>query len=143
MTLHKTVLLTALLLMAGCTPDTPASVSDAWVRLPATGSTNSAAYMTINNHASTDLVLTEVRSSKFGRIEIHRTQMVAGVMQMRTIPELSIPPSGQLELQPGGSHLMLMESTSPITEGERIPLTLLSNGEPVLELNLSVSRQAP
>ncbi|MEL6300885.1 MAG: copper chaperone PCu(A)C [Pseudomonadota bacterium] len=143
MTLHKTVLLTALLLMAGCTPDTPASVSDAWVRLPAPGSSNSAAYMTINNHASTDLVLTEVRSSKFERIEIHRTQMVAGVMQMRMIPELSIPPSGQLELQPGGLHLMLMEPTSPITEGERIPLTLLSNGEPVLELNLTVSRQAP
>ncbi|MEM6820105.1 MAG: copper chaperone PCu(A)C [Pseudomonadota bacterium] len=143
MTLYRTVLLTVVLLVAACTPDTPASVSDAWVRLPAPGSVNSAAYMTINNHASTDLALTEVRSPKFGRIEIHRTQMVAGVMQMRMTSELTIPPGGQLELRPGGLHLMLMEPVSPVAEGERIPMTLFSEGDPVLELNLTVSRQAP
>ena len=52
-------------------------------------------------------------------------EMVDGIMKMRPVPEgLEIPAGQTAELAPGGYHLMLMGLKRPITQGERIPLTL-------------------
>jgi copper(I)-binding protein len=133
----------ALVALTACTADTPISVSGAWIRLPPSDGAPAAAYMTINNHGAADLVLTDVQSPKFARIEIHETRMQDGVMQMRPIERITLAPGSSLELKPGGVHLMLLRPTTPLVEGEKIALTLQTENAPVLELLLTVQRTAP
>ncbi|MEL7024604.1 MAG: copper chaperone PCu(A)C [Pseudomonadota bacterium] len=131
-----------LIQLSACGQDSPISTDGAWIRLTPPGMP-SAGYMTINNHATVALSITEVRSAKFQRVEIHKTEMHDGVMQMRAVSAVDIPPGGSVTLSPGGTHLMLMKPVSPISELDVIPLAFYADSKLVLEMNVAVSRQAP
>lgn len=60
---------------------------------------------------------------------------------MRNTKFLEIPPRGQLELRPGGKHLMLLGLKRPLKEGEKIPLTLQFADGTRLALELSVENR--
>jgi len=105
------------------------SVDNAWVRSAPPGADVLAAYMTIRNESEETRVLTEVSSSMFNRIEIHRTEMHEGMMKMILQESLSVPAGGSVTLEPGGFHLMLIGPKSVPKEGEEVDLLLLfSNG---------------
>lgn len=129
--------------LAACTPDSPVSVSDGWVRLPPPTAESAAAYFSIKNHGSSDLVIDGVSSPTFGHAMLHRSAMADGVMTMRSVPEIRVPPGGKVALQPGGLHVMLMQPAAPLAAGDRVALTLSSDGKPLIELMLTVAREAP
>lgn len=108
----------------GCTAEKdPALDVQAWARATPPGGTVGGAYLTIRNPGSSDRLL-KVRTSASERAEIHQTSMVDGQMQMREIDALDIPANGQVKLEPGGLHLMLVGLKQPLHEGDVIPLTL-------------------
>ncbi len=56
-----------------------------------------------------------------GRSEVHRTSESEGVARMSALEKgLEIRPGESVELKPGGHHLMLMDLTRALKEGERI-----------------------
>jgi copper(I)-binding protein len=64
-------------------------------------------------------------SSPVARIvEIHEMKIEGGVMQMRAVDKLALPPGKPVELKPGGYHVMLMGLTQPIHAGDTVPITL-------------------
>ncbi|MEL7310475.1 MAG: copper chaperone PCu(A)C [Pseudomonadota bacterium] len=138
-----TAILVVCFLLTGCEQNAPISTEAAWVRLPPPESSAAAAYMTINNHAAIALSITDVRSNGFQRVEMHRTQVADGVMQMRPVESIDIPPGGTVKLEQGGLHLMLMQPIAPLVEGTPVPLAFYSDDELVLEMTIAVSRQAP
>ena len=57
-------------------------------------------------------------------VEIHEMKMDAGVMKMSAIDKLPVPAGKTVELKPGGYHVMLMDLTQQLKEGESVPITL-------------------
>jgi len=51
-------------------------------------------------------------------------RMKGGMMEMKHLPELTIPAGGKVELAPGGLHLMLIKPGRPFRAGDRIRVTL-------------------
>lgn len=99
-------------------------IMEAFARASATPTARSgAAYVSLMNHGDADR-LTGASSPVAAHAEIHRTDMVDGVMKMQPAGALEIPAHGMLEMKPGGYHIMLMGLAGPLREGERIELTL-------------------
>ena len=113
-------------------------VSDDWIVAAPPNARVIAGYMTIENKSSQTRKLIKVSSEHFKRIEIHRTEMHGDIMRMVPQDELDIPAKGNVSLQPGSYHLMLIGPESIPKEGERVNLILqFDNGE-TLHINSPV-----
>jgi len=96
-------------------------VSDAWVRGTVPAQTASGAFMTIHAHEAAKLVGV---SSPVGAAEIHEMKMDNNVMRMRQVQSLDLPKMQDVQLKPGGYHVMLMDLKQPLKAGDTVPLTL-------------------
>lgn len=84
-------------------------LSGAWVRALPPGQPVTAAYVSIRNTGSRDLVITGASVEGAGRVEIHTTREVDGLARMVQLSTLSLAAGETLSLSPGGTHLMLFE----------------------------------
>lgn len=97
------------------------TIVHAWSRATPGGARVAGGYMTIRNRGSEPDALIGGTLDAAGRVEIHEMAVVDGVMRMRDLPNgLVIPAQGQVELRPGSYHVMFMDLTRPLREGERI-----------------------
>lgn len=105
-------------------------ISDAYARATPPGQKVSAAFMQLHNASSQGQTLVGGRSDWSRNIEVHQSSMQDGVMQMRKLEGLTLPPGASQTLAPGGYHIMLMGLTKALTVGESLSLELLyENGE--------------
>ena len=116
---------------AADTADSAASTTvtfdDGWAK--ATGTEMTGVFGTITNPGDTDLHLIGVDSDLGGSAELHETVPGASGMMMQEREDgFVIPAGGELVLEPGGNHIMLMELGRPITTGQQITLTLEFDG---------------
>jgi periplasmic copper chaperone A len=102
----------------------PLSVSGAWVREGPPTTAVLAAYMQIDNPDAQDQTLVGATSPQFETVEIHRTEIVDGVARMLPQERLVIPAGGGVTLEPGGLHLMLIQSRQPLVQGDRVAIRL-------------------
>ena len=114
------------LLLIGCEGSNESSVvvRDAWVREPPGGHPIAAAYMIIVNNSDAETALVSAEASAVERIEIHSMMHEDGKMRMRQVEQVSLPAGGQVVLESGGLHLMLMGLSNPPRAGDSIDLTL-------------------
>jgi len=96
------------LLLVACTPSGDLTIDDAWVRPLVPGMGMTAAYAQLKNTSGRPIEFCELVSPQFESVELHRTEIVAGVAKMRQMNELSLAPEETLTLEPGGLHLMLI-----------------------------------
>jgi copper(I)-binding protein len=83
-----------------------------------------AGYMTITNPGGVADALVAVSSPIAMSCEIHETSMdSSGMAGMHPIDRLEIPAGGTVTLEPGGYHLMLMD-TQAMTVGGTVELRL-------------------
>ena len=109
---------------ASATPDL--AISGVWTRaVPAAGD-NGAVYLTIENSGGSADALIGASTDVASAAEMHETQVVDNVMQMRPVPgqRLEVPARGKLDFQPGGLHIMLIGLNKPLQAGDHFPLTL-------------------
>lgn len=102
----------------------PLVIEEAQVRAVPPGSQTSAAFMTLRNPGEREVVLVEASSPAAQAVELHNHENVDGVMQMRKVAQIVVPPGGRAELAPGGLHMMLIGLTAPLTEGEPVEIEL-------------------
>ncbi|HET9811603.1 MAG TPA: copper chaperone PCu(A)C [Sphingomicrobium sp.] len=115
----------AALLLASCgSQSSPPSISvhDAWARATVAGQNSAAIYLSITNKGGEGRLMAV--SSPIGSASLHRTSMSGGVMRMRKLDELPIPPNATVELKPGATHVMVSGLQAPLAAGSRVPLTL-------------------
>ena len=112
------------------------SVDDAWARASIGGSKVSAVYLTLTNGGERSERLVGARVDRARHAMIHRSVVEDGVMKMRHVHALEIPPGEAVRLEPGGLHVMLMGVSPRLEPGERIPVTLVF--EPAGEIEVSV-----
>ena len=97
----------------------------AWVRLLPPGLPNAAAYMTLRNLTGSDLHIVAAESSAARATELHDHLLDrSGVMRMREVEAIVVPANGEVELKPGGLHLMLIGLVEPLHEGQLVPMIL-------------------
>jgi copper(I)-binding protein len=66
-------------------------------------------------------------------------KMDGSVMRMRELDgPLEIKPGETVTLAPGGMHLMMMGLKEPLTQGERVPLTLVFEKAGKIDVDLAV-----
>ena len=87
-------------------------VEDGYVRKPIPGRSMTAAFMTVRNTGSEDIILTSATLEGAKSVEIHSHSHVDGMMRMRQIHELTIKVGESVSLAPGGLHLMVFGITS-------------------------------
>ena len=98
------------------------TVSDAWARAVVPGQKTTGAFMRLT--AATDATLVDAASPVAKIVEIHEMKMDGGVMKMNAIDKLPLPAGKPVDLKPGGYHVMLMDLTQPLKEGDTIPIIL-------------------
>ena len=104
--------LVLLLALFGCAEESgpPLVASDIEITRPMAGMDMSAGYLTLKNNTGTAIVVTQVRSPQFARVEIHETTIEDGISKMRALDSLTVPANGAARLERGGKHLMLMQA---------------------------------
>ncbi|MCC6164846.1 MAG: copper chaperone PCu(A)C [Acidobacteria bacterium] len=96
----------------------------AWIRQPAPSRDVTAAYVVLVNDGDTPVSIVSGTSTAATTIELHEMAMKDGMMRMRRVQEIVVPPRGRITLAPGGLHLMLFGLTSPLQVGARVELVL-------------------
>ena len=100
------------------------------VRALLPGVASTAAYMTLRNTGTTELLLTAVSSPAAAKVTLHNTMNHNGMLHMMDMQMLAIPAGGQVVFESGGMHLMLEEISGPLEPGTEVELTLqFANGE--------------
>lgn len=85
---------------------------------------NSAVYLTVHNDGDEDR-LVGVASDVADRVELHTTVMEDGVLKMQALEDgVVVPADGDLMLETGGDHVMLMGLAEPLAVGDVFTLTL-------------------
>lgn len=114
--------LLAVLFLTGCQQAGNLEIEQAWIRKAPPGARMLAAYATLTNGTSNPIELIGFSSPSFELVELHQTQVVDGVSQMRQVPSLVLEPGNAATLEPGGLHLMLMRPTESLDQQVTIHL---------------------
>ena len=111
---------------AGEPTDSEAGVAvfqNGWAK--ATDDEMSGVFGAIRNIGDEDLHLIGASSPVSERVELHETVPGgSGTMMQEREDGFIIPAGGELNLEPGGNHVMLMDLTDPITTGQDIQIVL-------------------
>jgi hypothetical protein len=59
-----------------------------------------------------------------GVVEIHEMAMDNNVMRMRAVPSVDLPAGREVQLKPGGYHVMLLDLKRPLKAGEKVRIEL-------------------
>jgi len=98
-------------------------ITQGWSRAAARGG-QGAGYLSIANRGTAPDRLVAASSPAAPRVELHTHINDNGVMRMREVPGIEIPPGQSVTLRPGGMHLMLMGLAEELRQGTTVPLTL-------------------
>jgi len=130
----------ALLLAAGAAlAADPVTVTDPWVRATAPGQKVAGAYMELNSPGGATLLA--AASPAAGVAELHTMKMEEGVMKMRAVPRIELPPGQAVKLAPGGYHVMLMDLKQQLKPGDTVSITLTVEGRDKAKSSLEVKAQ--
>lgn len=111
-------------------------IRDAWIRAVgamvengSSGGTpsmdsNGAAYFVILNNSDSPDRLIGVQADFSQAAELHLSEMKDGVMRMQPVEFIEVPAKGEMVLQPGSYHVMLIGLKNQFTVGEKVELTL-------------------
>lgn len=101
----------------------------------------SAGYMVIKNTGAEADRLVAGSAAFAGKVEIHEMSMDGGVMQMRPLEGgLEIPAGGEVELKPGGFHVMFMQLGEQLKEGDSVKGKLLFEKAGEIEVEFKVEK---
>ncbi len=123
-------------------------VEQGWIQAVPPVSSDSVAYMNLQNLTGGSLKLTAASTSAAEMVMpmVTTREMKSGreLVGMKPVSELEIPAHGQLVLAPGGPHLMLMHLKKPVRPGDRVRLTLhFEPGGIVVTTDLLVAFRKP
>jgi copper(I)-binding protein len=132
------LLLILLPTLAGSAWAADLSIEEPWVREAPPGAMALAGYMEIKNTGSEARALIGAESTAFERVELHLSVHEDGVARMIAQEAMPIPAGGELELEPGGYHLMLMRPRQTLSAGDSVPMRLRFDDGSTLELQMPV-----
>ena len=127
-------LLPLIVLLSACggAPQPDLIASDVVVTRPMPGMAMSAAYLTLHNNSERTISITRVTSTEYSLVQMHQTTVEDGIACMRPLPQLDIPAGGDIRLERGGKHLMLMR---PMGSTDGVSLQFYDGETPLLTVD--------
>lgn len=108
------------------------TVADPWVK--ATDTEMTGAFGMLRNPGSADVTVVSATTSASTKTELHETVMKDGAMVMQPKEGgFVVPAGGELALEPGGNHIMIMALASPIAPGDEVSITLTLDSGATIE----------
>lgn len=101
------------------------TVTGAWARSTAPGVGMGAIYLTIDNGSTKSDRLLKLGTPVAATAEVHRTEVLDGIVRMREIAVLHVAAGERIEFKPGGHHVMLMGLRKPLVAGQVFDLELV------------------
>ena len=114
------------------------TVNDPYVRAVPPVVKTSAAFMQIQSSDAVERFLVSASTPAAAAVELHMHTMDDGVMRMRRIAHIHMPPNETVSLQPGGLHIMLFDLTAPLNPGDQVPITLTFEDGSTKEISAQV-----
>lgn len=115
-----------------------------WARATPPNAPVAGGYLIVRNSGSQADRLVGVSSSSSASAEIHEMAVKDGVMTMRPVEGgLEIPAGGEVELKPGGFHIMFMKPLEQFKEGEKRAATLVFEHAGSLDVEFKVEAMKP
>ncbi len=115
--------------LAAAADSTPLQVEAPYARAVPPMARNSGAFMVLRNPGEQPVRVIGARSDVSEVTELHTHIHDRGVMRMRRVDFIEVPARGQVELKPGGYHVMLIGLKRPLQAGDPVHLVLtLDNG---------------
>jgi copper(I)-binding protein len=97
-------------------PSAPAAAADV---------KNGVVFMTIDNRGAAPDRLLGAESPIAERIELHRHEVENGMIEMRPVDAVDLPPGASVKLTASGVHLMLVGLRQALVEYGSFPMTLI------------------
>ena len=130
------------------------TVTGQWARTSPNATDMGAAYLKINSDADDTLVSAMVDTSVAAMAQIHEmvpvengmsteSTMDSSAMTMQEVDHIDIVAGTQLELKPGGYHIMLMKLVKPLLTGETFKITLTFTKAGAVVIDVPVLEDAP
>jgi copper(I)-binding protein len=138
--LPLSIILIITLALSACGAQQELTVSDIWAR-PGIAEGNTGVFFIVDNPTTQDARLLSAVSDVAQAVELHKTTMTDGVMQMSPQEFVAIPAGEQVIFQPGDLHVMLINLNRQLNVGDSFELTL--NFEQAGEITLNVTVQEP
>lgn len=98
-------------------------ISEPWIRVTIPGRP-AAGYFHVHNMGGDADRVVSASSPSAKRIELHTHLMDGGVMKMRHVDAIDVPAKGNVELKPGGLHLMIFDLEKTVQAGHTMPVTV-------------------
>ena len=140
----KSILLGAALSLSALPALAEINVEDPYARASSPAAQVGAAFMVITNSGDADDRLISATTEAAKRVELHTHVITDGIAKMMEVEEgFVVPANGEVLLQRGGYHVMMMGLTAPFVQGETITLNLVFEvaGEVALEVAVDNERQ--
>ena len=99
-------------------------IQSPWARALPPASPNGAVYLTLTNHGAHPDKLLSASADVAERVEVHSHILEDGMMKMRRVESVILPPHEDVLFAPGGQHIMLMGLKQPLAAGDRFGLLL-------------------
>lgn len=124
--MNKTLAFIMILVFSTLTQAKPQiEIADAWVKEVPPVSRVSVLFMKIINKGNTDDKLISVKTDIAKYAELHKMVMEGGIMKMRKIDQLTVPARGEVALEPGGVHIMLIGLQKIPQKGDKVKVELI------------------
>jgi len=117
----------AVVAVAGCGGGSSSegiAAHDAWARTTPPGVTVGVVYMKLTSSTDDALLGASVAPSIAAKVELHTNTTTGDMSSMQPVASMPVSPDQDIELDPLGSHLMLVDLAGPLTSGQKFDVTL-------------------
>ena len=121
------------------------TLEKSWVRAVPINSEKMSAYGLLKNTSMSSYNLIRLEASGFKKTQIHQSQMDKEIMSMRELKNLTIEANSEIELTPGGRHIMFQSPVKSFKVGDTVELFLFFESnyeEKVIRVNVPIKREA-
>ena len=108
---------------------TELTVENAYIRGLPPGQKNTAAFFKVINNSDHDIVIRAGQSTAAKTLEIQSHEHRDGMMAMRMQSHVTVPAGESLDFAPGGLHLMLLDLSRLLVDGDELSFSLFLSRE--------------
>lgn len=117
-------------------------VTNAWIKLAPPGAAVNAAYMDFHNRAQEEKVIVAVTADCCAQVMMHQTRREGDRVYMDHRDTLYILAQSELQLTPGGLHLMLVGAKTPLRLNDSVNIVFDFSDSTQLTLRVPVKKAA-
>jgi len=118
-------------------------VENARIQLAPPAAAVNAAYMTIHNPQLRAQTIVGVGADCCATVMLHKTRREGDKVLMEHLEYLVIPAQAQVQLAPGGLHIMLTEAKEELTLESKVKITFSFGDGSTQEFDLDVKQSEP